>query len=181
VERPAHSRAMNFLGAIALSMTDKMARRIQDHTGLNHGLSAALIQIAMNPNESMAHLRKMIGLSQPNTSRLVDQLVREGLVTRERNFADDSRFALLNVTPAGQKVCDMSIGARYEVLGEVLDHLTIEERDFLETLLEKMLPHVVDSEADSHVICRLCDYGGCPQDRCPADHCFREEMPRNAA
>lgn len=181
MQRPDHSRAMNFLGAIALSMTDKMNRRIQERTGLNHALSAALIQIGMNPNETMVHLRKMIGLSQSNTSRVVDQLVNEGLITRARGVTDDNRYAVLNLTKAGEAVLNSAIEARYDVLQSALGHLNPSERDVLETLLEKILPHAVQSEEDSHVICRLCDYLGCPQDRCPADLCFRDQQPLSVA
>jgi DNA-binding MarR family transcriptional regulator len=175
MERPNHSRAMNFLGAIALSMTDKMSNRIQERTGLSHALSSALIQIGMNPSETMVHLRKMIGLSQSTTSRVVDQLVEEGLVTRERGLTDDSRYVILDLTTAGHVLMNIAIEARYDVLEDAVEPLTRDERDVLESLLEKILPHVVQSEADSHVICRLCDYIGCPQDRCPADACFKNE------
>jgi DNA-binding MarR family transcriptional regulator len=177
MERPNHSRAMNFLGAIALSMTDKMSNRIQERTGLSPALSSALIQIGMNPDETMVHLRKMIGLSQSTTSRVVDQLVEEGLVTRERGLTEDCRYVILNLTTAGQVLMNIAIEARYDVLEDAVECLNIDERDALETLLEKILPHVVQSEADSHVICRLCDYIGCPQDRCPADACFKHEIP----
>lgn len=170
-----HSRALNFLGAISLSMTDKMSRRIEDDTGLGHVHASALIQIGMNPGENMLHLQRMTGLTQPNTSRAVAHLVKEGLVTRERGLTDDSRETVLNLTKTGTGVMQRALDARYDVLEHALADLDETERDALEALLEKILPRSVQSLADADIICRLCDYIGCPQDRCPAEQCFQEE------
>lgn len=170
-----HSRALNFLGAISLSMTDKMSRRIEDKTRLGHVHAAALIQIGMNPDANMLHLQRMTGFSQPNTSRAVDYLVRERLVTRKRGLTNDSRETVLNLTKAGNRVMQRALNARYEVLEQALADLSETEHDALEALLEKILPYTVQDIADADIICRLCDYTGCPLDRCPAEQCFLEE------
>src|SRR5690554_3584918 len=97
VENQEYSRGLNFLGAVALSMTDKIGRAIATKTGLNRTLAAALIQIGMNPGENMVHLRRMTGLTQPNTSRLVDALMRRGLVRRSFVPAGDPRSSALDL------------------------------------------------------------------------------------
>lgn len=170
-----NSRALNFLGAISLSMTDKMSRRIEEETGLGHVHASALIQIGMNPDENMLHLQRMTGFSQPNTSRAVAHLVKKGLATRKRGLTDDSRETVLNLTKAGTGVMRRALEARYDVLEQALADLNAAEREVFEGLLEKVLPHAVQSLADADVICRLCDYIGCPQHRCPAERCFRED------
>lgn len=170
-----HSRALNFLGAISLSMTDKMSRHIEGKTGLSHVHAAALIQIGMNPDENMLHLQRMTGLSQPNASRATDHLVKKGLVKRQRGQTDDNRQTILNLTKAGNRVMERALEVRYGVLERALTDLSQRERDAFEALLEKILPRVVQDLADADIICRLCDFKGCPLDRCPAEQCVQFE------
>lgn len=177
MENQEYSRGLNFLGAVALSMTDKIGRAIATKTGLNRTLAAALIQIGMNPGENMVHLRRMTGLTQPNTSRLVDALMRRGLVRRSFVPAGDPRSSALDLTHAGVRTMNAAIEERYKVLQTAFAALSPSERGMFETLLGKILPHVSDDEDDTHVICRLCDFAGCPQDMCPADHLYRADIP----
>lgn len=70
-------------------------------------------------------------------SRTVSTLERRGLINREPNMADQ-RSSLLRLTSKGDTLVDAIKGALTEVLGNVLDPLTDDERTELLQMLKRL-------------------------------------------
>jgi MarR family transcriptional regulator for hemolysin len=80
-------------------------------------------------------LREHLGLEQSSVSRLVDGLVRRGLVALEA-AADDRRVRIAALTPQGKELLHQSPGSS-ELGGQVMvEGLTAEERADLVRLLK---------------------------------------------
>ena len=86
----------------------------------------------------MSDLGERVVLSRTRVSRLVDEMVRAGLVAREAN-ADDRRSAFAVITEAGRESF-RSAAPRYLDLieGEVADGLTSAELATLARLLDRL-------------------------------------------
>lgn len=167
LSKKERERAANILGAFALALTDKVSTAVKAAGLSNDMASAAVIQIGFEPGISIERLRNSLGLSHSATVRLIDGLQAEGLVSRERNSALDSRVAVLMLTPKGKAQMRTTLAARAEITEPILRRMSSEEITALLAFLDKALPCVVEEGHDTDVVCRLCDIDACPQDRCP--------------
>jgi DNA-binding MarR family transcriptional regulator len=88
----------------------------------------------------MAQLADRLLLSRSGLTRLIDRLVRAGLVERRR-CPEDARGSLAAITPAGRELFD---AARPTHLAGVrrlfLDRLSAEEQAGLADLFERVTP-----------------------------------------
>jgi DNA-binding MarR family transcriptional regulator len=88
---------------------------------------------------TMGQLGSVAAVSRTRVSRVVDELVRAGMVARERN-PDDGRSAFAALTPAGRaalrKAAPTYVAA---VRREFADHLTAQESEVLAGALAKVL------------------------------------------
>ena len=112
-----------------------------------------------------------MGLSHAGTVRLVDKLVAQGLVERERD-QDDHRAVRLSLSPAGQQARATILAARQRVFETMMAGLSEIERAQLEQLLDKMLGNMAHTVDPAMRMCRLCDTEACTPN-CPverADH-----------
>lgn len=167
-------RTANILAAFALALNDKVESAMRaSGGGRSAAATAALIQIGSDPGLSIETLRGCLDLSHSATVRIVDQLEAAGLVERRRGAAKDSRVAALALTEAGLGEMRRSLQARRDVAQGLIGKLDAEETAALRAIVEKALPRIVASKADSDVVCRFCDLDACPQDRCPADYACR--------
>jgi MarR family transcriptional regulator, negative regulator of the multidrug operon emrRAB len=167
-------RLANVLAAFALALTDKVNDAIRDTGGRSEMSSATLIQIGFNPGLSIERLRSLIGLTHSATVRVIDQLAGDGLVRRERNVEGDTRVASLVLTDKGVTEMQAALVLRSLVAEPVVECFTALEMDSLASMLERAIPNVVRFGANQDVVCRLCDMGACPQDRCPVNTCVSE-------
>lgn len=164
-------RLENIWGAISLATVDKMEQAFATAIDRGPSATAALIQTGVEPGLSIERLRRILALSHSATVRLVDQLVADGLVSREASSGPDKRERALYLTPLGEARYDAARNARLRVSAAALARLTERERRNLAGMIEKMFPALVDAGDDSNVVCRLCgDEGICPLNRCPAAH-----------
>ena len=87
----------------------------------------------------MGQLGSVAAVSRTRVSRVVDELVRAGLVAREPN-PDDGRSAFAALTPAGRaalrKAAPTYVAAVHR---EFADHLTAHETEVLAGALRKVL------------------------------------------
>ena len=134
-------------------------------------MPAALVQIGSYPGETLQLLQASLGLSQPATTRVVDTLVARGWVKRGRGI--DARQAVLTLSSDGIVAMGQVLQHRGDVLRRVLGDCSDAEAQILEQLSERALRHMTRTRRESDHICRLCDLGACPQDRCPAEHFSR--------
>jgi DNA-binding MarR family transcriptional regulator len=162
----ADERTANLLGALALTVADRIA------TGSD---AAALITLRnYAEGEPLDLLRRALALSHPAVVRLADRLQERGLVERRRSERD-GRAVALRLTPAGRKAADDALAARASAIDDVLAPLDASERQALEAMLERMLATATTDATASLVICRLCDPDVCGHPaRCPVTQAARE-------
>ena len=119
--------------------------RIDHELQETHGLPLTWYDLLLELNTAperrltMGQLGSVAAVSRTRVSRVVDELVRAGLVAREPN-PDDGRSAFAALTPAGRaalrKAAPTYVAA---VQREFADHLTAREAEVLAGALRKVL------------------------------------------
>jgi DNA-binding MarR family transcriptional regulator len=83
--------------------------------------------VSIHDRPSLSCAADFIGLSLPAMSRLMDALVRKGLVTRTA-CQDDRRHVRLGITAVGQAALDVAWKGTHARLSEEIDAMTLEDR-----------------------------------------------------
>src|SRR3954466_13076614 len=119
--------------------------RIDRELQATHGLPLTWYDVLLELNTAperrltMGQLGSVAAVSRTRVSRVVDELVRGGLVAREPN-PDDGRSAFAALTPAGRatlrKAAPTYVAAVHR---EFADHLTAREAEVLAGALRKVL------------------------------------------
>src|SRR3954463_4037435 len=116
-------------------------RELQEAHGLPLTWYDVLLELNTAPDRrlTMTQLGSVSAVSRTRVSRVVDELVRAGLVAREPN-PDDGRSAFAALTPAGRaalrKAAPTYVAAVHR---EFADHLTAHEAKVLAGALRKVL------------------------------------------
>src|SRR6478735_2548216 len=116
-------------------------RELQEAHGLPLTWYDVLLELNAAPDRrlTMGQLGSVAAVSRTRVSRVVDELVRAGLVAREPN-PDDGRSAFAALTPAGRaalrKAAPTYLAA---VRREFADHLTAQEAEVMAGALRKVL------------------------------------------
>lgn len=122
-------------------LVPRLDRELQDAHGLPLTWYDVLLELNSAPERrlTMGHLGAVATVSRTRVSRVVNELVRAGLATREPNV-DDGRSAFAALTPAGRtalrKAAPTYVAA---VQREFADHLTPRETEVLAGALRKVL------------------------------------------
>jgi DNA-binding MarR family transcriptional regulator len=123
------------------ALVPRLDRALQETHGLPLTWYDVLLELNAAPDRrlTMGRLGSVAAVSRTRVSRVVDELVRAGLVTREPN-PDDGRSAFAALTPAGRaalrKAAPTYLAA---VQREFADHLTANESEVLARALRKVL------------------------------------------
>ncbi|MFC7496806.1 MULTISPECIES: MarR family winged helix-turn-helix transcriptional regulator [unclassified Nocardioides] len=123
------------------TLVPRLDRELQDAHGLPLTWYDVLVELNSAPDRrlTMGQLGAVAAVSRTRVSRVVDELTRAGLVTRESN-PDDGRSAFATLTPAGRaalrKAAPTYVAA---VRREFADHLTAREAEILAGALRKVL------------------------------------------
>ena len=123
------------------ALVPRLDRELQDTHGLPLTWYDVLLELNSAPERrlTMGQLGAVAAVSRTRVSRVVDELVRAGLVTRESN-PDDGRSAFAAMTPAGRaalrKAAPTYVAAVHR---EFADHLTGREAEVLAGALRKVL------------------------------------------
>ena len=170
-----HERLANLLGATATNVTDLVLAEIRQVADTGDSASAALLTLAEFPGLAVTQLGQYIGLSQPAAARMVDGLVKRGLVERRSGAG---RAVAVLLTDAGREAVDQLLRRREQILTELVEDLDPEEQVVLEKLLERVLQSVhgrtklADRAPEPYLgelLCRMCDRSACIRGgaRCP--------------
>src|SRR3954453_14011969 len=122
-------------------LVPRLDRELQDAHSLPLTSYDVLLELSIAPGRrlTMGQLGAVAAVSRTRVSRVVDELVRAGLVVREPN-PDDGRSAFAALTPAGRaalrKAAPTYVAA---VRREFADHLTPQEAEVLAGALGKVL------------------------------------------
>ena len=123
------------------ALVPRLDRELQQTHGLPLTWYDVLLELNNAPQRrlTMTQLGSVAAVSRTRVSRVVDELVRAGLVTREPN-PDDGRSAFAALTPEGRaslrKAAPTYVAAVHR---EFADHLTAREADVLAGALRKVL------------------------------------------
>jgi MarR family transcriptional regulator, negative regulator of the multidrug operon emrRAB len=162
------ARGANLLGAVSLTVADRVRAAAERGAGQGGSAPAALISLATYLDGSpIDAVRSPLGLSHSATVRLVDRLVDAGLVRRREG--SDRRSVAVELTPEGHDAAADATRARGEALEQALSALDGDERAELARLHAKVLATLTEGRASAGRICRLCDAVACGHEegRCP--------------
>src|SRR3954465_4498500 len=122
-------------------LVPRLDRELQEAHGLPLTWYDVLLELNAAPRRrlTMGQLGAVAAVSRTRVSRVVDELVRAGLVSREPN-PDDGRSAFAALTPAGRTAL-RSAAPTYlaAVRREFTDHLSADEAEVLRVALGKVL------------------------------------------
>lgn len=166
--RRRETQAANLLGALALTLSDRLEGAVTDAAGLaeNDAIAlSALDHFLESPRVDL--LARVLGLSSSGAVRLVDRLEEAGLARRAT--AEDGRVTSLALTPAGRRRAEAVTRARAELMEEALGALTPAERVQFGVLAGKLLAGLIRPPGATRWTCRVCDVVACgrPQGHCP--------------
>jgi DNA-binding MarR family transcriptional regulator len=159
-------RSANLLGALGIVLSDALT----DAAELAGGASPAAALVALHGTSaggSIDALAGRIGLTHSGTVRLVDRLVREGLVARRRGA--DQRSAALVLTPRGHRSARAVLSRREANMANFLAVLTDDQQLAATELADALLSALGREEGAERRVCRLCDLEACGRSRgrCP--------------
>jgi DNA-binding MarR family transcriptional regulator len=123
------------------ALVPRLDRELQDSHGLPLTWYDVLLELNSAPGRrlTMGELGAVAAVSRTRVSRVVDELVRAGLVTREPN-PDDGRSAFAALTPAGRTALRKSAPTYVAAVHrEFADHLTAHEAEVLAGALRKVV------------------------------------------
>jgi MarR family transcriptional regulator, negative regulator of the multidrug operon emrRAB len=151
----------NRLGAIALTLSDRIREATEAATGMAGGLPAALVSLREWANgRSVDVLAEAMRVSHSRAVRVVDRLEAAGLARRESD-PSDGRRALVWLEPAGSELAQRALDARSRVLESAVAGLDAGDVRDLDRLLAALLDvRIVDTRA-ARGTCRLCDAHAC--------------------
>lgn len=158
-------RTANLLGALSLAISDKLLIQLKDHSRQNDTSAAALNVIGSAAGISNGQLGAALGITHSATVRLLEKLVESQLV--EIHPGVDKRTVAIFLTDAGRDRVAQVLEGRGHILAGIVDCLNDDQRNQLNAIAETLLEQFTQGPAHSVQICRLCDFGTCPTDRCP--------------
>lgn len=159
-------RTANLVGALALSIVDRMQRAVFDGAALHGETVAALIAIGHSPGMTIGQLGTVLARSHPGTVRIVDRLAAARLVER-RTSSSDRRSVTLFLTPEGLTDRTAVLARRQSALREIVQLVESDDLLALEQVSETILRALPDDAASALAICRYCDERRCRQ--CPME------------
>jgi DNA-binding MarR family transcriptional regulator len=150
----------NLLGALVLSLHDRMAEAIEDASGQVESGAATLSAMAdFLDRPTIGRLRAVVGLTPSGAVRLVDRLEEERHLVRGPGA--DARSRSLELTPSGRRAAGKLRRARADVMRDALSGLSEADRRRLDRLLARLLVQLIRGPGAERWMCRLCDTGAC--------------------
>src|SRR5438270_5657781 len=151
----------NRLGAMALTLSDRVREVTEAATGMAGGIPAALVSLReWADGASVEVLAEAMRVSHSRAVRVVDALEADGLARRERD-PSDGRRALVWLEPPGRELADRALEARRGVLLSVVRELEMAELPGLDRLLGTLLEVTTVDVQAARQTCRLCDAHAC--------------------
>ena len=170
-------RLVNVLGALAVAIADRVRTATEDASGMTGAAPVALIALEQFlGGRTTEELAQAVGITHSGAVRLVDRLVRSGLV--ERRPGRDRRSLAIVLTGSGRTLSRTLTAARAEAIRSLVESLGDGDRRALLPSLDAMVAAVTEQrlaarsrgDAPTGWLCRLCDFDACerPEGRCPA-------------
>lgn len=129
------------LGYLVNRLARLMAQQLADElrpAGIGIGQWAVLIFLWERDGMSQAELSRVVAIEPPTMVRTIDRMVRDGLVSRERD-PHDARISRILLTDHGRSLRDELVPKAAAVNAGNLQRLTPHEGQMLRRLLAKLL------------------------------------------
>ena len=149
------------LGALGVLLSDLGDQAAEE---LSFSAAALLLTLRFRSALTATELGAIAGIAQPTAVRVIDGLIRRGLVARQKRAG---RAAPLRLTALGRRRADRLLSERARALGQLLAALSGDEHTRLERIMDKLLAAATTSRAFARTTCRLCDHAVCDGPRCP--------------
>jgi DNA-binding MarR family transcriptional regulator len=162
-----HARLTNLLGALGTALADAQLAEAEAASGLGSSAIAALIAINYGGDGGINGLTLPLGLSHSASVRVVEDLVRTGLVSRGRG--QDRRQAKLSLTQQGEEMRERILEARRALLQNALATIDPSALPGFETAISAILVHLTTGRETADHLCRFCDEIVCPAESCPVE------------
>lgn len=156
-----HMLEQNKLGAFAILLSDAMSEALDD---LSPSAAALLTTLHYRSDITITELADVAGIAQPTAVRVLDGLVRGGLIERKPKSGRQTPLAL---TSKGWSKALTLRTARLKAMGEVLSPLSPDESTAFEAAIDRMLAAATTSRAFARRTCRLCAHDICNEPDCP--------------
>ncbi len=101
----------------------------------------ALDYASHHPKVTMTDLSKVLSIQLSSTTVLVDRLIRQKMLTRERDD-QDRRLVWVAVTPKGKKVISQILEQKRRSIKDIFGLLTDRERDQYLGMISKVYGHL---------------------------------------
>ena len=163
---PVDDYVKNLVATFATDLGGQVARAVEAAARQSGGLAGAITYLRQEPGIGVEQLRAVLGLSQPATVRLVNQLVDAGLAARTPHGHDGRRVSLA-LTGTGRSRADDILAARAGAVDGFLAGLSADQQRQLGELVAAGYRSRQPGPAEAEHICRLCDVEACPAGRCP--------------
>jgi DNA-binding MarR family transcriptional regulator len=129
------------LGYLVNRLARLLAQQLADElrpAGIGIGQWAVLIFLWERDGLTQAELARVVAIEPPTMVRTIDRMVRDGLVTRERD-ARDARISRILLTDRGRSLRDELVPKAIAVNAANLQRLTPREGQTLRRLIVKLL------------------------------------------
>lgn len=160
----AEAQDVNVFAAMTVAVNDAFQARLS-RLGVSASQAACLATLRAFPGDSIDQIAGVTGLTGSGTTRLVAQLVQDGLVVKSPGA--DARSVAASLTERGEAAADAVLRARHECFGDLFQGLDVSERGVLGRLSRRLLATFEPTEDWADRTCRFCDYATCPQQSCP--------------
>ena len=139
-EREGDSRAVlaDRLHSLAIHLLRRV-RRGDDAAGLSAPRLSALSVVIYRGPISLTELAKAESVTAPTMTRLVQALVKSGLVEKSVDEADN-RAVLLRATPAGRETLEVARARRLAAIEELLSQLDPDDAKSVERAVGVLEP-----------------------------------------
>jgi DNA-binding MarR family transcriptional regulator len=177
VDDTALKHTANLLGALALSLHDRMSEAIAGAVGQADTGAATLSALGQFLDQpTIGTVDQVVGLSSSGAVRLIDRLESDGYV--QRTPGSDGRSRSVRLTRSGQRAASQVVQARAQALEGVVAQLSEADRRVLDDLVSRLLVHLIRGPGARRWMCRLCDTRACGRaaGECPVANAARERF-----
>jgi len=130
--------AHELLDVVPLVMRDiRSQMRSRRTTDLTVPQFRTLVFVNNNTGASLSEVAEHMGITLPSTSKLVDDLIKKGMMTRREHLRDRRRVSLA-VTPRGVAVFEVSRKGTLEYLAEKLGSTSVDDCEAIVKAMKAM-------------------------------------------
>ena len=155
----------NRLGALASAISDRLQRDLIPTQPVGNSQLSVLVILHSFPGASIENISQALDLSHSNLVRVVEQLRQMNLL--EKKPGKDARSNALFITPAGETILADFYQQRDAQMQAVLAPLSVDEKQTLAQLVNKLLTNFPGGQTHDGRICRYCTIDVCSRADCP--------------